>query len=100
MNNHDDILQCATCGIVRANPDLTTGDIAELYEATGDKSYMDQEGARRELFAWAVDKLNGYAVPNKRLIEFGSQLGLVLDTAREGGWEASGIEPSAWAVAN
>lgn len=98
VNNHDDILQCTVCGIVRANPDLTTGDIAELYEGTEDEIYLDQESARRELFAWAVEKLNGYVVPEKRLIEFGSHLGLFLDTARAGGWMARGVEPSAWAV--
>lgn len=98
VNNHDDIVQCAGCGVVRALPDLTTGDIAELYADTEDEIYLDQEDARRELFAWAVDKFNGYSVPEKRLIEFGSHLGLFLDTARQGGWMARGVEPSAWAV--
>lgn len=99
VNHHDDIVQCTDCGIVRAIPDLTTGDIAELYADTADEIYLDQEDARRELFAWAVEKLNGFTVPEKRLIEFGSHLGLFLDTARQGGWMARGVEPSAWAVA-
>lgn len=98
VNHHDDIVQCTECGIVRALPELTTGDIAELYADTTDEIYLDQEDARRELFAWAVDRLNGFVVPEKRLIEFGSHLGLFLDTARQGGWMARGVEPSAWAV--
>lgn len=98
VNNHDDIVQCTGCGIVRSLPNLTTGDIAELYADTADEIYLDQEDARRELFAWAVDRLNAHPVPEKRLLEFGSHLGLFLDTARAGGWMARGIEPSAWAV--
>lgn len=98
VNNHDDIVQCSGCGVVRALPELTTGDIAELYADTEDEIYLEQEDARRELFAWAVDKFNAYAVPEKRMIEFGSHLGLFLDTARQGGWMARGVEPSAWAV--
>jgi len=98
VNHHDDIVQCTTCGIVRSIPDLTSGDISELYSDTADEVYLDQESARRELFDWAVDKLNGYSVPEKRMIEFGSHLGLFLDCARQGGWMARGIEPSAWAV--
>ena len=98
VNHHDDIVQCTRCGVVRSLPDLTTGDIAELYSETEDEVYLDQEDARRELFAWAVKKMNGFAVPERRLLEFGSHLGLFLDTARQGGWMARGVEPSAWAV--
>ena len=37
-------------------------------------------------------------MPGKRLLEIGANVGLFLAVAGERGWEATGIEPSAWAV--
>ncbi|MDH4147932.1 MAG: bifunctional glycosyltransferase/class I SAM-dependent methyltransferase [Acidimicrobiia bacterium] len=98
VNHHDDIAQCTSCGILRALPNLTGDDIAELYEGTEDVVYLEQEDGRRELFEWVVAKMNDYHRGDKRLIEFGSHIGLFLDSARRGGWTARGVEPSAWSV--
>ena len=37
-------------------------------------------------------------MPGRRLLEVGSNIGLFLAVAASSGWDASGIEPSAWAV--
>lgn len=98
VNEHDDIVQCTSCGVVRSIPTLDQEEITDLYEATEDRVYEDEETGRRELFEWVVDRMNEHYVPDKRLIEFGSHMGMFLDTARDGGWLARGVEPSAWSV--
>ena len=95
---HDDIVQCEVCGIVRSNWQLDREGIADAYEQTEDDGYLEQETARRELFAWVLETMEGYSTDRRRLIEFGSHLGLFLSEAATRGWQATGIEPSAWAV--
>jgi SAM-dependent methyltransferase len=63
-----------------------------------DPAYLAEEEGRRELFAWFLQALGGYAVRGRRLLEIGSNVGLFLRVASDGGWEARGIEPSKWAV--
>ncbi len=95
---HDDIVQCERCGIVRSIWQLDRDGIADAYEQTADDHYLDQEQGRRELFAWVLETIEGYTTDRRRLIEFGSHLGLFLSEAKDRGWQATGIEPSAWAV--
>jgi SAM-dependent methyltransferase len=63
-----------------------------------DEPYLDEEDARRELFSWMVGRLADYPVRGRRLLEIGSNIGLFLSVAGSGGWKASGVEPSRWAV--
>ncbi|MDH3755933.1 MAG: glycosyltransferase family 2 protein, partial [Acidimicrobiia bacterium] len=83
---YDDIVQCTGCGVIRSLPDLDQAEIASVYEETEDDVYLDQEEARRELFSWMLDKMDSYVAGDRRLLEFGSHLGLFLSEAREHGW--------------
>ncbi len=95
---HDDILECRRCGLLSSAPTLLPEEIVARYEDVVDEEYLSQEEERRELFAWVSERLDGYHVPGRRLLEVGANIGLFLAVAAERGWEASGIEPSAWAV--
>jgi 2-polyprenyl-3-methyl-5-hydroxy-6-metoxy-1,4-benzoquinol methylase len=95
---YDDIVQCTACGMVSSVPVIDTEGIRESYEAVVDDDYLAEEAGRRELFAWVLGSQAGYAVPGRRLLELGSNVGLFLDVARSAGWDAVGYEPSRWAV--
>ncbi|NNC80494.1 MAG: glycosyltransferase [Acidimicrobiales bacterium] len=95
---HDDIVKCERCNIVRSIWQLDQDDIVDAYEQTEDTTYTDQEEGRRELFSWVLERMERYSTDRRRLVEFGSHLGMFLDEAQKKGWEATGIEPSKWAV--
>ena len=95
---HDDILECPRCGLLSSSPTLRADEIVARYEEVVDEEYLAEEEERRELFEWVSDRMDAYYVPGRRLLEIGANLGLFLDVATRRGWEATGIEPSAWAV--
>jgi hypothetical protein len=98
LAEHDDIAECPRCGMVSSVPSLDPPEILRRYSDVVDRRYLAEEDARRELFDWILDVAGGYAVRERKLFEVGAHVGLFLDTARGHGWEAAGIEPSAWAV--
>jgi 2-polyprenyl-3-methyl-5-hydroxy-6-metoxy-1,4-benzoquinol methylase len=95
---HDDILECPRCGLLSSRPTLEPAEIVARYERVVDEEYLAEEDERRELFAWVTSRIGSYHVPGRRLLEIGANMGLFLAVAAEAGWEASGIEPSSWAV--
>lgn len=95
---HDDILECPRCGLLSSQPPLRPDEIVARYEEVVDEEYLAEEEERRELFGWVSERMDGYYVPGRRLLEIGANVGLFLAVAAERGWEAWGIEPSAWAV--
>jgi 2-polyprenyl-3-methyl-5-hydroxy-6-metoxy-1,4-benzoquinol methylase len=95
---HDDILECPRCGLLSSRPTLRPEEIVARYEEVVDEEYLSEEEERRELFGWVSGRMDGYYVPGRRLLEIGANVGLFLTVAAERGWDASGIEPSAWAV--
>ena len=95
---HDDILECPRCGLLSSSPTLRPDEIVARYEEVVDEEYLSEEEERRELFGWVSEQMDAYYVPGRRLLEIGANIGLFLAVAAEQGWDASGIEPSAWAV--
>ena len=98
LTQHDDIVQCTSCGMVSSVPAIEQDEILQTYAEVVDHEYLAEEHGRRELFGWVLDSLGGYAVAGRQLLEIGSNVGLFLDVARERGWDAVGYEPSEWAV--
>jgi 2-polyprenyl-3-methyl-5-hydroxy-6-metoxy-1,4-benzoquinol methylase len=99
LARHDDIVRCLDCGMTSSRPSDTPERIVENYTAMVDEQYLSEEQGRRELFRWVIDRLDGYLLPGRRLLEVGSNAGLFLSVAEQAGWEAKGVEPSHWAVA-
>lgn len=98
LGRHDDILECGRCGLLSSRPSITPQEILEGYENVVDEEYLAEEAERRELFGWMIDRIGRHAVGGKRLFEVGANVGLFLSVAAERGWDATGIEPSSWAV--
>jgi SAM-dependent methyltransferase len=68
------------------------------YEEMVDDRYLAEADGRTELFDWVLDRMGGYLLPGRRLLEIGSNVGLFLDRAGRRGWTARGVEPSTWAA--
>lgn len=95
---HDDIVDCAVCGLRSSVPEIGDEDIIQNYREVVDEEYLSEEEARRGTFQWIVDIMNSFTVGERYLVEFGSNVGLFLDVASKSGWKALGVEPSRWAV--
>jgi 2-polyprenyl-3-methyl-5-hydroxy-6-metoxy-1,4-benzoquinol methylase len=98
LSEHDDVAQCTRCGMVSSIPTLRPDEIVDNYTQVVDEEYLKEEPARRELFAWFLGQISTFALPGRRLLEVGSNVGLFLEVAREHGWDERGVEPSKWAV--
>ena len=98
LARHDDIVRCLDCGMTSSRPSDTPERIVENYTAMVDEQYLSEEQGRRDLFRWVIDRLDGYLLPGRRLLEVGSNAGLFLSVAEQAGWDAKGVEPSHWAV--
>ncbi len=95
---HDDILECPRCGLLSSRPTMSPEEIVASYGSVVDEDYLTEESERRELFSWVLERLANFHMEGRRLMEVGANVGLFLAVAGEAGWEATGIEPSGWAV--
>ncbi len=99
--HHAQIVTCRRCGHVYANPRWPGDEILEAYTAVTDETYV-QERAGRELtfqkHLRAMEKRVGQA-NGRSLLDVGAYIGVFVETAAEAGWQACGVEPSAWAAA-
>jgi 2-polyprenyl-3-methyl-5-hydroxy-6-metoxy-1,4-benzoquinol methylase len=68
-----------------------------LYEDVEDRRYLAEVDSRRRHAVAILKSIERWHKP-ARLLEIGSQAGVLLRAAEDRGWTASGIEPSRWAV--
>lgn len=98
---HHAIVRCRKCGLVYANPRPSEDEILKAYREVVDPLYVREEIGRILTFRRqlrAVEEVVGPSQGRRRLLDVGCYTGLFLETARERGWEAWGVEPCRWAV--
>jgi 2-polyprenyl-3-methyl-5-hydroxy-6-metoxy-1,4-benzoquinol methylase len=108
---HFQIVECQACGLVYSTPRRKPADILDDYESVVDTRYLDEHAARVATFARNIRPLeallghtaNGHtpaasAQDSHRLLDVGAHVGVFVEVAAKRGWEASGLEPSRWAV--
>jgi SAM-dependent methyltransferase len=96
---YGDLYQCERCGTV-AQPSLPRGDaLLDLYRHMRDDHYLDEERGRRATARRLLDEIGRHA-PSGRLLDVGCGHGLLLDEARERGYQAEGLELSEHAAAH
>lgn len=97
---HYRIVQCEQCGLVYANPRGAATDVLQAYELVEDPLYLQEREGRVATFRKHLEPLHKITgAPNgRRLLDVGAYVGVFVEVAREAGWAAEGIEPSAWAA--
>jgi 2-polyprenyl-3-methyl-5-hydroxy-6-metoxy-1,4-benzoquinol methylase len=97
--SHGRIVQCLSCGLVYANPQLPQKEVLSLYAQVEDETYLENVDARTETFKYNLDAIADLLPKTGRLLEIGSYCGIFLQIARERGLDVLGVEPSVWASA-
>ncbi|MBN1222922.1 MAG: class I SAM-dependent methyltransferase [Candidatus Aminicenantes bacterium] len=93
-----DLNLCTNCSHVFANPAPSQDFLQSLYPRIEDPLYDEEERGRGKNFKRILRRL-GQIHPEKGILfDVGAATGILLNCARQQGWETSGIEPSLWAV--
>jgi len=97
---HGPIVQCRKCGFVYATPRPQSGSVLEIYEAVQDPLYQEERQGRILTFEQHLKPMTRFTgkAEGRRLLDVGAYTGVFVDIAARHGWDAMGIEPSAWAV--
>ncbi|MDP2953113.1 MAG: methyltransferase domain-containing protein, partial [Chloroflexota bacterium] len=98
---HYQIVRCARCGLIYANPRPAPGEVLANYEELTDPLYVEESEAGRKLtFRKNFRPLQKLAPQGgeKRLLDIGCYTGVFLEVAQGAGWEAWGVEPCLWAT--
>jgi 2-polyprenyl-3-methyl-5-hydroxy-6-metoxy-1,4-benzoquinol methylase len=98
---HLQIVQCRRCGLVYANPRWAPDNLLAAYEAVEDETYVLERSGREKTFARHLAAAEQIIGPGngRRLLDVGAYIGIFVETAAAAGWDAVGVEPSAWAAA-
>ena len=106
---HGPIVRCRQCGLVYVTPRPNHDDVLDIYSAVKDPLYVAERAGRvltfehhlkpMERFTGPALRTNGEATRARRLLDVGAYTGVFVEIAAQHGWDAWGIEPSEWAVA-
>jgi SAM-dependent methyltransferase len=107
--SHPQIVQCLNCGYVYANPRWQSDELMEAYEAVKDETYLEERVGRERTFSKHLIDLEKIiadspsagivaAGGSRRLLDVGAYIGVFVEVALARGWDATGVEPSSWAV--
>jgi 2-polyprenyl-3-methyl-5-hydroxy-6-metoxy-1,4-benzoquinol methylase len=99
--SHTQIVQCNHCGLVYANPRWGPRELEEAYAAVEDETYVAEREGRELTFRKHLAAFEKFAGPGngRSLLDVGAYIGVFVEVAMAAGWDACGIEPSSWAVA-
>jgi SAM-dependent methyltransferase len=90
--------KCHDCTHVFANPRPTADFIQSLYGDIDDPEYQDEAEGRQKNFEQIMKTLEKLHPEKGLLLDVGAATGILMNLARDRGWNPEGIEPSAWAV--
>lgn len=97
---HGPIVRCRRCGLVYAAPRPEAQEVLDLYAAVEDPLYIAEREGRILTFEHHLKPMERFTGPanGRRLLDVGAYTGVFVEIAARHGWEAWGVEPSAWAV--
>ena len=90
---------CVACGHASLEHPPDSAALAELYAGTEDADSLAEEEGRRETAHRDLTAIERHCQGDRLLLDVGAWTGTFVEVARHRGWEAAGIEPSAWASA-
>lgn len=92
------VVECTKCHLRALYPLPDLEAIEEAYTRVKDDEYLTIEPSREIAFTKLLARLNRYTQPPGRLLDVGCYTGVFPLLAQRAGWDAYGIEPSAWAA--
>ncbi len=96
--SHARIVQCKHCGHVYANPCWTADELLAAYTAVKDNTYVAERMGRELTFRKHLQVMEKFTGPasGRTLLDVGAYIGVFVEVALAHGWQACGVEPSAW----
>ncbi|HWC35214.1 MAG TPA: class I SAM-dependent methyltransferase [Mycobacteriales bacterium] len=91
------VLRCLSCGHASLAETPTDEALAAAYGDAADPVSLDEEAGQIETARRALARIEAVVAPG-RLVDIGCWTGSFVAAAAERGWQASGVEPSTWAV--
>lgn len=95
---HWPIVRCDGCGLVMSNPRDSQADLARIYQSLNDEQYQVEVSNRAILADERLRYIERWQKP-ARLLDLGCSTGIFCGRAAACGWAASGVDPSAWSIA-
>lgn len=97
---HGQIVQCNHCHYMYVNPCWEEHELIQLYGEVEDETYVTERIGRRLTFEKHLTHLEQFTGPanGRSLLDVGAYIGVFVEVAQEHGWQATGVEPSKWAV--
>ncbi len=98
--HHPQIVKCQQCGHVYTNPRWSDEELIIAYSNIEDVVYEEEREGRVLTFRGHLRDFEDSAGPpgGRTLLDVGAYTGVFVEVASEAGWNASGVEPSRWAV--
>lgn len=93
------IVRCARCGLLMTSPRDDEVTLGRIYSELTDRSGGQEDEAGRRNRADELALVARYKLPPGRLLDVGCGAGLFVCWAQKAGWEATGVDASARAVA-
>ena len=93
----DDVVRCAACGHMQLARLPAAETLDDEYAAAESGDYLAEEAGQRATAREALESIERHVAPG-RLVDLGCWVGFLAAEARERGWDAMGVEPSAWAA--
>ena len=98
---HVRVVRCAKCGLGWQSPMPTAEALKETYRSMEDERRLLDVGGRERPARRYLRLLSRYAGDTRgRLLDVGCSTGVFLHESLRNGWDAIGIEPSAWLAAH
>ncbi|MGI8631329.1 MAG: class I SAM-dependent methyltransferase [Solirubrobacterales bacterium] len=92
-----DIGRCDGCGHMQLRPMPIAAELDAAYAKAASDEYVEEEAGQRATAARVLAMTERH-VPRGRLADIGSWVGFLVSEAERRGWDAVGVEPSAWAA--
>ncbi|MEA2309846.1 MAG: hypothetical protein QOI65_2132 [Thermoleophilaceae bacterium] len=105
-----DLVRCPRCGHRQTEPMPDDAVLESAYAGAASDDYIDEEAGQRETARRALERIEARLTPvpipggnggprHRTLLDLGCWVGFLLSEAAERGWDATGVEPSAFASA-
>ena len=91
------LVQCRQCGLYYSSPRPDADMLKACYTSVEDAVYQEEMDGRVKTFQRNLKNISRYK-RGGALLDVGCSMGVFLAEAKKAGWDAMGVEPSAWCV--